>query len=155
MSLLPSQSLQFTFPSLSHLSSTQFNLVLPSGTQNILKVFYYNICLLAVPVFFQISLFIFYNKQAIDQSYFRKKKLQDLLIIYSIWMSIGLVVNSLVSKGEDLFALDNLENLTIFFISGSRPELYFLFSLIFLTVLAFLNHKYLVDRKHILYCFRR
>jgi [ribosomal protein S5]-alanine N-acetyltransferase len=27
MSLLPSQSLQFTFPSLSHLSSTQFNLV--------------------------------------------------------------------------------------------------------------------------------
>jgi surface polysaccharide O-acyltransferase-like enzyme len=134
-----------------HAKSMSDIMAMQPGMQNILKVFYYNICLLGVPVFFQISLFIFYNKQATDRSYFRRKKLPDLLIVYSIWMSIGLVVNSVVSKGEDLLALGNLKNLILFFITGSRPELYFLFSLVFVTVLAFLNHEFLVDRKNSIY----
>ncbi len=119
--------------------------------QNILKIFYYNICCLAVPIFFQISLFLFYKKQATDRSYFFNSKLPDLLIVYTIWMSIGGVINALVSRGEYLLEITTIEGILLFIVAGSRPELYFLFSLTLTTYLAFLNHKFLIDRKNSVY----
>lgn len=134
-----------------HAKSIPYILSLPPFIQDITKIFYYNICLLAVPAFFQASLFIFYHKQAVDRNYFCKKRLPDLAAIYLIWMSIGLVVNCIFSRGEELYKLGNLENLIMFFVAGSRPELYFLSSLIPITFLAYLNHKFLVDRPNSLY----
>jgi surface polysaccharide O-acyltransferase-like enzyme len=134
-----------------HTKSIPEIMAMPPDIQNILKVFYYNVCCLAVPIFFQISLFLFYQKQATDRSYFLRKKLPDLLIVYGIWMLIGLVINSLVSKGEYLLELSTVQGIVLFVIAGSRPELYFLFSLTFITVLAFLNHKFLIDRKNSIY----
>jgi surface polysaccharide O-acyltransferase-like enzyme len=119
--------------------------------QNITKFFYYNICCLSVPIFFQISLFLFYKKQSVDANYFFKKKLPDLLVVYTIWISIGLTVNSLVSKGKSLTELGSIKGLVITLVAGSRPELYFLFSLGLLTFLAFLNQKFLLGRKNSLY----
>jgi surface polysaccharide O-acyltransferase-like enzyme len=119
--------------------------------QNILKIFYYNICCLAVPIFFQISLFLFYKKQATDRSYFFKNKLPDLLVVYIVWMSIGVILNALVTKGEYLLEITTIEGIMLLIVAGSRPELYFLFSLTLMTCLSFLNHKFLIDRKHSIY----
>ncbi len=122
-----------------------------SDIRNIVEIFYYNICLLAVPIFFQISLFLFYKKQETNHGYFLEKKLPDLLIVYSIWMSIGLTIDAMVTKGSSLLELASIKKIILMLIAGSRPELYFLFSLILITFIAFLNHRYLLNTKNSIY----
>ena len=65
--------------------------------QNLVNIFYYNICLLAVPVFFSISLHLFYEKQLVSSTSFPRKKFMSLIRLYGIWMLIGIMFNSLLS----------------------------------------------------------
>lgn len=116
--------------------------------QNIVNIFYYNICLLAVPVFFSISLYLFYKKYLVSHTSFPKKRLMNLIRLYGIWMLIGVVFNSLTSRGNYLLGLLNLQNLVETIVFGTRPELFFLFSLILISWLCFINSKYLLVHKH-------
>jgi surface polysaccharide O-acyltransferase-like enzyme len=106
---------------------------------DIVNCFYYNLCLLAVPVFFQISLFLFYKKQLNEKKYFIKNRLPNLLLLYGIWTFISVVINSLIRHGTYLREIANPKIFLSVVIMGSNSELFFLFSLIFVTFLAFLN----------------
>jgi Acyltransferase family len=131
-----------------HASAVSFLVRVNSFIQHFIDIFYYNICLLAVPVFFSISLFIFYKKQQILQNCFPSNRLIKLISLYGIWTCIGIAINSITSKGEFLKQLIKPGKLLCIIVVGSRPELYFLFSLIFITLLAFVNSKYLLIRKN-------
>jgi surface polysaccharide O-acyltransferase-like enzyme len=107
--------------------------------QNWINVFYYNICLLAVPTFFSISLFLFYKKQKDENTYSFRKRLARLMRVYCAWVFVGIVFDSLLSRGSSLLRLLSVKELLHTVIKGSRPELFFLFSLILMTSLCFLN----------------
>lgn len=98
----------------------------------------YNFFLLAVPVFITISLFLFYKKIEGNNEYFLRK-LRHLTKIYLFWMFAGAIFNIFSHEpGTKVSLFGILETL----VSGTRPELFFLFSLIFCTILTFLNYKF-------------
>lgn len=126
-------------------ADTQWPLVTPDSTlKPLINLFHYNICLLAVPIFFQTSLFLFYLKQAANPDYFWTKRLPTLLTIYGLWTAIGIVINLLITRGfywSELLGIGKFFHMLVF---GSRAELYFLFSLLLITFLAFLNSRHLL-----------
>lgn len=96
----------------------------------------YNFCLLAVPVFITMSLLLFYKKIDSDKYFFYR--LRHLTRIYLSWMFLGAIFNAFFHEpGARVSLFGILKTL----ISGTRPELFFLFSLIFCTVITFLNYK--------------
>ena len=117
---------------------TQIN----QNLQIIPNIVYQNVCLLAVPVFLQISLFLFYRKSEKDDTYFINKRLPQLLSIYGIWMIIGAFGSAFFTRGKYFLKIFDLTNLPMTLVRGTRDELYFIFSLIFLTTLASLYIKY-------------
>ncbi len=119
--------------------------------QWVVDLFYYNICLLAVPVFIQMSLFIFYCKQVDDNRYLLKKRIPSLIAIYIAWMSIGVIFNSSFGNINYLLQLTSIKAFLLLLVTGSRPELYFLFSLIFVTFVAAVNIKILSNQKNSIY----
>jgi surface polysaccharide O-acyltransferase-like enzyme len=131
-----------------HANGVSFLGVINPYLQNLVNIFYYNICLLAVPVFFSISLYLFYKKQLISKTFFPRTRLMNLIRLYGIWILIGIAFNSLLSRGNYLLGLLYVKRLLTTIVAGSRPELYFLFSLIFISYLCFLNSKYFLVRKH-------
>lgn len=131
-----------------HAGGVSFLGEINSYSQNSVNIFYYNICLLGVPVFFSISLFLFYKKQLISQTYFPRKRLMGLIRLYSIWMFVGIAFNSLLSRGDYLLGLLHIRSLLSTIVTGSRAELFFLFSLILISYLSFFNSKYLLVQKN-------
>lgn len=94
---------------------------------------------LAVPVFLQISLFLFYLKS--DRSgflYFLKKRLPRLVSLYCFWVGLK-IVSDIVLHGQ-LQSIKNSasspENLVEFIVSGAQSPFFFFFSLIALSTLA-------------------
>jgi len=130
-----------------HAGGVSFLGKINSYLQNSVSIFYYNICLLAVPVFFSISLFLFYKKQLISQT-FPRKSLMSLIRLYSIWMFVGIAFNSLLSRGDYLLGLLHIGGLLSTIVRGSRGELFFLFSLILISYLCFFNSKYLLVQRN-------
>ena len=108
----------------------------------------YNVCLLAVPVFFTISLFLFYKKQMANSSISCKESLRGVMNLYTIWMSVGVAIGLLLSQKAYIDNLFSVRNLFLLIVTGSRPELYFLFSLLLISYLAFINKRYLLGIKH-------
>jgi fucose 4-O-acetylase-like acetyltransferase len=104
--------------------------------------------LLAVPVFFSISLFLFYKHQSTEENFSFKKRLENLFFLYGVWMFVGILINSLLTKGKYILELINIKRFLIMIVTGSRGELFFLFSLIFISCLAFINSKYLLSNKN-------
>jgi surface polysaccharide O-acyltransferase-like enzyme len=133
-----------------HAQSVSFLAKSQPGLKPLIDIFYYNICLLAVPIFFQIALFLFYRKQLSDSTYFLKKRLPDLVFLYSGWMAIGVAVNSILTQGNYLVDVFNRRDFSVFVV-GSRSELFFLFGLILLTAIAFINLRFFVHSKNSLY----
>jgi surface polysaccharide O-acyltransferase-like enzyme len=132
-----------------HANAVGFLANLNPYLQHWINIFYYNICLLAVPVFFTISLFLFYKKQAVDKvenTYLFQKRLTSLMQVYCAWMFIGIVFNSLISRGSYLLRLLSVNHVLHTMITGSRPELFFLFSLMLMTFLCFLNSILLIKK---------
>ncbi|MEI6428085.1 MAG: acyltransferase [Pseudanabaena sp. ELA607] len=124
-----------------------------SSLNSFVSIFYYNICLLAVPIFFSISLCLFYRKQldqspVLAQNSFPKNRLIGLIRLYAIWLFVGIAFNLFRSEGSYLLSLSHIENLVNIIVRGSRPELFFLFSLIVISSLSFFNSKYLLGREN-------
>lgn len=103
------------------------------------RVFYYNFCLLSVPIFFQISLFLTYSKGASFQ-YIKNRKVPQLLKIYFFWTILGAIAIYILGGRITFPFFRGLVGSIMWLLRGGiRIELYFLVSLILITSLVFLN----------------
>lgn len=94
---------------------------------------------LAVPVFFQISLFLFYYKsEKTGFSYFMQKRLPRLLSLYLFWVGLVTIFDILVAGGMEQIrkGTSSLKAFVEFIVSGNSTPYFFFFSLILLTILA-------------------
>lgn len=109
----------------------------PTNLSNILEA---NVAYLAVPVFFQISLFLFYVKSEVSgSSYFFKKRLPKLIWLYLFWVISKIIFDTLLNGNNVEELRNNLSSprqLLEFIVSGGNSPLYFFFSLIFITFLT-------------------
>lgn len=105
----------------------------------------FNLFDLAVPLFFQISLILFFLKREKQPDYFFKKRFFKLLKMYIFWglfyqlFSWGLHFKNIdFTNTQNLIHIEaNIKNIIIFIITdGKSPTFYFLFSLFFITSLA-------------------
>ena len=98
-----------------------------------------NVGYIAVPVFLQISLFLFYSKsEKLGIQYFVQKRLPKLGFLYAFWL-ISKIVFDFLFKGGLEAAKQRVSSLRTFMeviVSGDNSPFYFLFSLIFLTALT-------------------
>lgn len=90
--------------------------------------------LLAVPVFFLMSLFLFFQKIWIDPFYF-KKRIARLLLLYVFWDGLWLFLWGYLTDFSNLFP-SSLRAILISVVSGWCSPYYFFFSLILLTCIA-------------------
>ncbi|MBE9116909.1 acyltransferase [Lusitaniella coriacea LEGE 07157] len=104
--------------------------------KQLLLFYYYNIGLLAVPIFLQISLYLFYEKRDKDPNYFNKKRLPRLLILYGFWVPIAIAGKVFLGEIELVKIGSSLTYLIWVLITGGDTLFYFLFSLLFLSFLA-------------------
>lgn len=98
-----------------------------------------NVAYLAVPVFFQISLFLFYIKsEKVGSSYFFQKRLPKLVSLYLFWVISKIVFDILLTgKSEPLQnSTTSIRAFIEFIVSGGNSPLYFFFSLAFITGLT-------------------
>ena len=94
---------------------------------------------LAVPVFFQISLFLFYYKsEKTGFSYFIQKRLPRLISLYLFWVGTVTIFDILFAGGIEQIrrATSSLKTFIEFIVSGNSTPYFFFFSLILLTTLA-------------------
>lgn len=103
----------------------------------------YNIFPLAVPIFFQISLFLTYSKGG-DAQYIIYRKIPQLLKIFGFWTFVGVFVEVIEAywfhKNLDFPSIKDARELISWILQGGVSwELYFLVSLMIITVSAALN----------------
>lgn len=94
---------------------------------------------LAVPVFFQISLFLFYYKsEKTGFTYFVQKRLPRLISLYLFWVGTVTIFDILFAGGIEQIrsATSSLKTFIEFIVSGNSTPYFFFFSLILLTTLA-------------------
>lgn len=94
---------------------------------------------LAVPVFLQISLFLFYVKSKnVGLGYFMHKRLPRLVSLYLFWVVAITVFDILfVDKFEAVkTATSSIKQFVLFVISGNNTPYFFFFSLTFITIIA-------------------
>ncbi|MBW4474810.1 MAG: acyltransferase [Stenomitos rutilans HA7619-LM2] len=108
------------------------------GMNFISDILYANFVGLAVPCFFQVSLFIFILKsEETGWCYFLKNRLPKLIFLYFFWVTSKILFDILLN----LTTSSELKSLSIrgkieFFVSGGSSPFYFFFSLLFVTTLA-------------------
>ncbi|MDX2212475.1 MAG: acyltransferase [Oculatellaceae cyanobacterium bins.114] len=98
-------------------------------------VIYYSFALLAVPVFFQISLFLFHLKWESKKNYL-KYRLKKLTTLYIVWVSIWILF-SYANRDINFLTIiiqGNWEETLFLIISGAYSVSFFFFSLIALTI---------------------
>lgn len=98
-----------------------------------------NVAYLAVPVFFQISLFLFYIKSdKLGSSYFIRKRFPKLISLYLFWVLSKVIFDILLTgKSEPLKNSTSSAKVFIeFIVSGGNSPLYFFFSLALMTALT-------------------
>lgn len=100
---------------------------------NSVNIFSYNVALLAVPIFFQISLFLFYQSRNRAKDYFFKKRLPLVLKLYLFWTINIVIFKFLISRTWP--QIDSIKSLLKFVITGG-DIFWFFFSLIFVTCVA-------------------
>jgi len=109
------------------------------GSSSIASILSANVAYLAVPVFFQISLFLFYIKsEKVGPSYFFQKRLLKLVSLYLFWVISKIVFDILLTgKSESLQnSTTSIRAFIEFIVSGGNSPLYFFFSLAFITGLT-------------------
>lgn len=103
-------------------------------------ILYANFSYIAVPVFFQISLFLFYFKaKTAELKKFFHKRIIKLISLYLFWVFIFTLSKTLFTKGLNGitdFATLSFRSIIEFIISGGNSPFYFFFSLILITTLA-------------------
>jgi surface polysaccharide O-acyltransferase-like enzyme len=110
-------------------------LTINSKMQSISRVLYFDFLMLAVPVFLNISLFLFLYNRKKSKHYFWSNRLPKLLNLYCFWVALKLVFKLIVDKSNLVF-FGTIQSTILTVISGGYSELYFIFSLIFMTTLT-------------------
>jgi len=98
-----------------------------------------NLGYLAVPVFLQISLFLFLIKrEKVDHRYFTQKRLPKIVSLYTFWVIAKVIFNLLFGSEQTLeqLSIQSPLDLLLFIISGGHTVFYFFFSLLLLTLVA-------------------
>lgn len=90
-------------------------------------IIYSDILLVAVPIFAQVSMFLYFINREIKQNYFWKRII-NLLILYFFWMILLIIL----FYRQNLVKLQTLE----FWFSGGASPLYFLLVIIIMTIIA-------------------
>ncbi|BAU66913.1 hypothetical protein STA3757_43190 [Stanieria sp. NIES-3757] len=111
------------------------------GWSLISNILIMNVGYCAVPVFFQVSLFLFYLKrEKTGVRYFWQKRLPKLISLYLFWVGLATVFELLFNFNEGFksisVATSSLKSLVEFIVSGNSTPYYFFFSLIFVTIVA-------------------
>jgi peptidoglycan/LPS O-acetylase OafA/YrhL len=104
----------------------------------------FNLFDLAVPLFFQMSLILFFLKREQQPDYFIKKRLFKLLKIYFFWVLLYKLVDLSLNfqkihfmSIKDLINIQiDIKNIVLFIAAGGNSIFYFLFSLFLITALA-------------------
>jgi len=93
---------------------------------------------LAVPVFIQISLFLFYLKTCKGGvlQYFFRKRLPKLIYLYLFWVGLKILADLISGSPGIESAFSSPRAFLEFIVSGSNSPFFFFFSLIFLSTLA-------------------
>jgi len=119
-----------------------------------------NIGYLAVPIFLQVSLFLFcLKREQAGHQYFVQKRLPKLLSLYLFWSISKLTFDFLFKEDSwtNSIKVQSLIDLAAFIIGGGNTIFYFFFSLLFLTlitellILFFGNQKLSIDKLSISY----
>ncbi|MEG4501278.1 acyltransferase family protein [Microcoleus sp. F10-C6] len=113
------------------------------------NIILYNIFCLAVPIFFQISLILFFLSRQTQKNYFFKKiiRIIKLYIFWGVISQIYLLAINEISVNQ-LINLIDIRKLIVFIMTdGYSNPFYFFFSLLFLTTLAELFAYYLDKTK--------
>lgn len=111
------------------------------GWSLISNILIMNVGYFAVPIFFQISLFLFYFKSKKNEfQYFWQQRLPKLISLYLFWVGLVTIFELLFNFSGGLKSLrvatSSLKSLVEFIVSGNSTPYYFFFSLIFVTVVA-------------------
>ncbi|GAX43743.1 hypothetical protein NIES4075_47580 [Tolypothrix sp. NIES-4075] len=108
--------------------------------KNLLNIILYNGFYLAVPIFFQIALVLFFLNRQKNPNYFWKKRFFKILKLYMFWGIFSSLFSLFYQKEMYLNYLSNLrdiKNIMIFLITdGYSNPFYYFFCLLFLTILA-------------------
>lgn len=109
------------------------------GMSSLAKILGANIGYLAVPIFFQISIFLFFLKsEQAGWKYFIKKRLPKLISLYLFWSISKLIFDFTLTRESTKIELgfSSLGGFIGFLSSGGYSAFYFFFSLIVLTTIA-------------------
>jgi peptidoglycan/LPS O-acetylase OafA/YrhL len=99
----------------------------------------FNLLLLAVPVFFLISLFL-QNEKWMQGQLRLFARLERLLYLYCFWVGMALLLYRLENKLSVIWP-DSIAKLGLFVVTGGYSLFYFLFSLILLTIISYAFYK--------------
>ncbi|MFB2894442.1 acyltransferase family protein [Aerosakkonemataceae cyanobacterium BLCC-F50] len=94
---------------------------------------------LAVPIFFQISLFLLYFKsEKTSNLYLLKKRLPKLILLYGFWVGAKVLYDVFIKGNFSLIndVTSSPRRLVEFIVTGGQSPFFFLFGLIFLSSLA-------------------
>jgi surface polysaccharide O-acyltransferase-like enzyme len=121
------------------LHSNLFNLLSSRpGLSSISDILILNVGYVAVPVFIQISLFLFFiNRKKFGFQYFSQKRCPKLISLYLFWTIAKSLFDSLFGNFEAArLGVSSFEKFIGFIISGGYTIFYFFFCLLFLTTIA-------------------
>lgn len=119
--------------------------------KNFLNIIVDNVFYLAVPIFFQLALVLFFLNRQKEKDYFWKKRFFKILKLYMFWGILSSLFSFFTQKEMYLNYLSNLKdikNIMNFLITdGYSNPFYYFFSLLFVTILAELFAFYLERTK--------
>lgn len=119
--------------------------------QTLYNIIEYNVFDLAVPIFFQIALVLFFLNRQKEKKYLFKKRFFKLIKLYIFWGALSQLFYFLTTKEMYLNYLSNLKNITnimdFIITDGYANPFYYFFSLLFLTILAELFAFYIEKNK--------
>lgn len=112
---------------------------LPQGIE-VSDILNFNLLLLAVPVFFLISLFLLNEKWS--RGHLRLfARVERLFYLYCFWVGIDVLLYRLENKLSIIWP-DSITKLGLFIVTGGYSLFYFLFSLILLTFISYAFYKF-------------
>jgi surface polysaccharide O-acyltransferase-like enzyme len=121
------------------LKTNLFNIVEILGASTLAYALKAIIGYLAVPVFLQISLFLFYGKsERAEFSYFMQNRLPRLISLYLFWV-VSLTLFDILFRGQlesIKLTTSSFRKLVEFIVSGGNSPFFFFFSLIFVTAVT-------------------
>ncbi|NRT90166.1 acyltransferase [Clostridium beijerinckii] len=107
------------------------NMLYKTGSVNIsfIDVMYYNVLLLAVPVFMQIALYL-YLKNRLEKPKYFLSRIKYLFVVYIFWTILSTII--LQDGGFKISYFKDWK----YILTGAHTQIYFIFSLIIMTIIV-------------------